>query len=407
MNDSDNDSDSLSKDTVENFTISEHAELIKVFKFGIKNNASDIHVAPNEPFMLRRLGRLQKVKGEKLTSDHCKKAIYELLSPLQQEQFEKDGQLDFAIHIEGVGRFRGSTMRHQKGISAAYRIIPPKIPTLDELGHPEVIKKILDNHQGLILVTGAAGQGKSTTLAAMIDYINTNRAHHILTIEDPIEFVHPLKKAVVNQRELGKNTLSYANSLKAALREDPDVIMVGELRDLETISMAISAAETGHLVLATLSSTNAPKTVDRIIDSYPPGEQNQIRAMFSESIKGIISQRLIPSKDNTKMVMGVEILIGTLPVANLIRENKVFQIRSTMQTGKKIGMKIMDDSILELLQNDFITYEDAVAFSDNPNIFKGFVKKDDEKNSEVKEPNPPPESKETAQKTKPFNPFKK
>lgn len=216
-------------------------------------------------------------------------------------------------------------MVHQNGLSAVFRIIPPEMPELESLGLPPEVTKVLDHHQGLILVTGATGQGKTTTLAAMVDYINRNRAHHVLTVEDPIEFVHPVKKGVVNQRQLGDNTLSYGNSLKAALREDPDVIMIGELRDLETVSLAISAAETGHLVLGTLSTTNAPKTIDRIIDSFPPGEQGQIRATLSETLKAVITQRLLPGVNNDKMVLAVEILIVTVPVSSQIRDGKVFR----------------------------------------------------------------------------------
>ncbi len=233
----------------------------------------------------------------------------------------------------------------------------------------------MDNHQGLILVTGAAGQGKSTTLAAMVNHINTTRAHHVLTVEDPIEFVHPLKKGVVNQRQLGFGTLSYKNALKAALREDPDVIAIGELRDLETISLAISASETGHLVIGTLSSSSAPKTVDRIIDSYPAGEQSQIRAMLSEALKAVITQRLIPNKNGKNMELALEILIGSLPVANLIRDNKVFQIPSMMQTGKKLGMRIMDESLLELVKEDRISAQVAVQYANNSNLFKAYMPK--------------------------------
>ena len=261
-------------------------------------------------------------------------------------------------------------MLHRNGLSAAFRIIPPSIPTVHDLGLPEVVKQMLDNHMGLILVTGATGHGKSTTLASMVDYLNSNRSHHILTIEDPIEFVHPIKRGVVSQRQLGIDTLSYANALRAALREDPDVIMVGELRDLETISLAITAAETGHLVLGTLSTSNAPKTVDRIIDSFPPGEQNQIRAMLSESLRAVITQRLIPRLDEKGMVLALEILIGTLPVANLIRDGKVFQIPSLMQTKKSIGMQIMDDALFELHKGGKISGEEAYLNASNKERFK-------------------------------------
>jgi twitching motility protein PilT len=251
-------------------------------------------------------------------------------------------------------------MVHNNGMSGIFRIIPAQIPTFKQLGIPAVVYKALDNHQGIILVTGATGHGKTTTLAAMVDYINERRAHHILSLEDPIEFIHPLKKAVVNQRQLGSSTLSYHNALKGALRQDPDVIVIGELRDLDTISMAISAAETGHLVIGTLSTSNAAKTVERIINSYPPGEQNQIRTMLSESLKMVLTQRLIAGKDRKQMVLAVEILVGNLSVANQIRDNKTYQIPSTMQMGKKQGMQLMDDSVFTLYEAGRISPEAAV-----------------------------------------------
>lgn len=351
------------------------AGLDKVFKAGANSNVSDIHLAPGEPFIFRRFGRLIKTKSPALTAGQTKKLILELLDQQQREMLAKDLQLDFSYDLPGIGRFRGSAMVHQKGLSAAFRIVPPEIPDLDSLGLPPEVKTALDNHQGLILVTGATGQGKTTTLAAMVDYINTHRAHHVLTVEDPIEFVHPFKKGVVNQRQLKSNTLSYQNSLKAALREDPDVIMIGELRDLETVSLAISAAETGHLVLGTLSTTNAPKTIDRIIDSFPPGEQAQIRATLSETLKAVITQRLIPGVNNDKMVLAVEILIATLPVASLIRDGKVFQIPNLMQTGKKIGMRIMDESILELLKNNEISGDNALQYAENETPIRAFIER--------------------------------
>lgn len=352
------------------------AELDKVFQAAVNANGSDVHVSPGEPFIIRHFGRLRKSKSPPLTDERCRELILGILDIEQQERLMSDLQLDFAYEIQGLGRFRGSAMMHRSGLSASFRIIPPKIPTLEELGLPEVVTKVLDNHQGLILVTGATGHGKSTTLAAMVDYVNSNRAHHILTAEDPIEFVHPIKQGVVNQRQLGRDTLSYANALRGALREDPDVIMIGELRDLETISLAISAAETGHLVLGTLATSSAPKTVDRIIDSFPAGEQGQIRAMLSESLKTVITQRLIPGVDGKKMVLAVEILIGTLPMANLIRDGKVFQIPSMMQMGKSVGMQTMDDSILELLQQGKISVREAYRNANNKDLFKGYLETD-------------------------------
>jgi twitching motility protein PilT len=301
--------------------------------------------------------------------------IMEILIPEQQRILQDEMQLDFAYNVKGIGRFRGSSMLHNNGMSCIFRIIPDTIPSFKDLGIPDVIYKILENHQGIILVTGATGHGKTTTLAAMVDYINSTAAHHVLTVEDPIEFIHPLKKGAINQRQLGKDTLAYANALKGALRQDPDVIAIGELRDLETISLAISASETGHLVIGTLSTSSAPKTVDRVIDSYPAGEQNQIRAMLSESLKAVITQRLLPSADGTCMHLAVEIMIGNLSIANLIKDNKTFQIRSTMQMGRSVGMKLMDESIIELLQQGKISYDTAKANIDKRELLKPYAPK--------------------------------
>jgi twitching motility protein PilT len=351
------------------------ATLDKVFRAAVNHSASDIHVTPGEPFIIRRLGRLVKMKSAPLTADQSRQLVFEVLSEDQKARLLKDRQLDFALDRGAAGRYRGSAMLHNRGLSSVFRSIPAQIPSLEALGHSPVAKTILDNHQGLILVTGATGQGKSTTLAAMIDYINSRRAHHILTVEDPIEFIQPIKKGVVNQRQLGSCTLSYGNALKAALREDPDVIMIGELRDLDTISLAISAAETGHLVLGTLATSSAPKTVDRIIDAYPPMEQNQIRAMLSESLRAVITQRLIPGIDNNKMELAVEVIIGTLPLANLIRDGKTFQIPSMMQTAKNVGMQLMDESILALLQAEKIDARMAQSYANDPKRFQAFVDK--------------------------------
>ncbi|MBU1232360.1 MAG: type IV pilus twitching motility protein PilT [Proteobacteria bacterium] len=349
------------------------ALLDKVFKAAVDMRASDVHVVPGESFMVRRMGKLVRLKSQVLTAEHTLKVIGELLTPAQQEILSREQQLDFAYDISGLARFRGSVMQHNKGVSGVFRVIPLQIPTLAQLGLPDVIYSILDNHQGIILVTGATGHGKTTTLAAMVDYLNSKRPHHILTVEDPIEFIHPFKKGVVNQRELGSNTFSYKNALKGALRQDPDVIVIGELRDLDTISLAISASETGHLVIGTLSTSGAAKTVDRIIDSFPPGEQNQIRTMLSESLKAVITQRLVPGADGKMMQLALEILIGNLSIANLIRDHKTYQIYSTMQMGKKQGMRLMDESIVELLQEGKITLEAALANVDNKLLLKSFM----------------------------------
>jgi twitching motility protein PilT len=351
------------------------AILDKVLKAAVDLKASDIHVLPGEPFMVRRLGKMIRLKSQPLTDASCRKVIMEILSPEQQKVLSEQLQIDFAYEIQGLGRFRGSAMFHNNGLSCIFRAIPSKIPSFKELGIPDVMYKILENHQGIILVTGATGHGKTTTLASMVDYINSNHAHHVLTVEDPIEFVHPLKKGAINQRQLGKDTMSYANALKGALRQDPDVIVIGELRDLETISLAISASETGHLVIGTLSTSSAPKTVDRVIDSYPAGEQNQVRAMLSESLKAVFTQRLLPGADGATMHLAVEIMIGNLSIANLIKDNKTFQIRSTMQMGRSVGMKLMDESILELLQAGKITYDTAKANIDKKELLKPFAPK--------------------------------
>ncbi len=346
------------------------AVLDKIFKAAVELKASDIHIAPGEPFMIRRLGQIVKLKSQKLSAQNTNQILREILSEDQRQLLDEKLQLDLAYEIKGLGRFRGSIMLHNNGLGAVFRIIPLKIPTLQELGMPEVVLKVLDNHQGLILVTGASGHGKSTTLAAMVDHLNTTRSLHILTVEDPIEFIHPLKKGVVNQRQRERDTLSYSNALKGALRQDPDIIIIGELRDLETISLAISASETGHLVIGTLATSGAPKTIDRILDSYPPEEQSQIRAMLSESLKAVITQRLLPASDGKKMELALEILIGTLSVGNLIKDNKTFQMGSAMQMGKNIGMQIMDESVVQLLQEGKITQETALANIDNKKLLQ-------------------------------------
>jgi twitching motility protein PilT len=336
------------------------AKIDTFLKNAFKIKASDLHIATGNPPMYRRYGKLKEFKFRKLTRKVCEALIYEILSPEQRERFEKNYELDFCYEIEDVARFRGNVLYQRTGIDASFRTIPFDIPSIDELGLPPVVKDILDHHQGLILVTGAAGHGKSTTLAAMVDQINKDRAHHVLTVEDPIEFVHPIKKGVVNQREIGRHTLSNANALKGALREDPDVIMIGELRDRETTSLAMTAAETGHLVLGTMSTSSAHKTVDRIIDSYPAGEQNQVRTMLADSLKAVITQRLIRNVEENGMVLATEVLIGTVPMSSLIRDRKTFQIPSMIQTGKAAQMRLMDESIVELIEVKKISLNSAL-----------------------------------------------
>jgi twitching motility protein PilT len=336
--------------------------------------ASDLHVATGESFLVRQFGRLKKLKSPPLTADGAKDLIYELLTPSQQKQLEQNLQLDFGYEIKGLARFRGNVIRQRKGLDAAFRIVPFKIPTLDELGLPPVVKKFCDFHQGLILVTGPTGQGKTTTQAAMIDFVNSNRPDHIVCVEDPIEFVHPIKKAVVTQRQLGRHTKSFSNALRSAMRQDPDVIMVGELRDIESIRLAVTASETGHLVLGTLATSSGPKTVDRLVDSFPPQEQSQIRSMLAEGLRAVITQRLLPSADGKGLVLAVEIMIGTVPLANLIKGEKTFQIPSIMQTGRSIGMQRMDDAIMDLRKAGKITPETAYEYADNKRAFSDQIK---------------------------------
>ena len=346
------------------------AQIDSLLRMAAEHRSSDVHVATGNSFLLRQFGRLKKINSPELTAEAAKELIYEILSPGQRQRLEQNLQLDFSYDIKGVSRFRGNVVLQRKGLDATFRVIPIQIPTMDELGLPKTVKTISDYHQGMILVTGATGQGKSTTLAAMIDHINSTRPVHILTIEDPIEFVHPVKKGIVNQRQLGMHTRSFPNALRAALRQDPDVIMVGELRDVDSIRMAVTAAETGHLVLGTLATSSGPKTVDRLIDSFPADEQSQIRNMLADGLRAVVTQKLLPRIDKKGMVLAIEILIGTVPVANMIRLEKTFQLPSVMQISRAHGMQSMDDSIGQLLQSGLIDRETAILLAENKKVFQ-------------------------------------
>ncbi|MFH1116784.1 MAG: type IV pilus twitching motility protein PilT [Pseudomonadota bacterium] len=346
------------------------AQIDAVLNLAVQARASDVHIATGSSFVFRQFGKLKRIKSQEVSPKLSKTLIYEILTERQRAQLEKDLQIDFSYEMEGKARFRGNVIVQRKGLDATFRVIPLQIPTIDQLGLPVVAQKFCDFHQGLILVTGSTGQGKSTTLAAMIDQINSRRPLHILCIEDPIEFVHPIKMGVVNQRQLGVHTQSFANALRAALREDPDVIMVGELRDLESIRLAVTAAETGHLVLGTLSTSSGPKTVDRLIDSFPPDEQNQIRTMLAEGLRAVVTQKLLPGPDGKHQILACEIMIGTIPLANLIRTEKTFQLPSVMQTGRAQGMQSMDDAIKQLYKDDKITYQTALDYAEDKKSFK-------------------------------------
>ena len=326
-------------------------------------NASDLHVKSGEIPLVRVAGALRELEGEgRMRAEDAEAALLSLVSDAQRERFLSTNDLDFCFDGgEGLGRFRTNFLRQHRGMDGIFRLISAQVPSFEQLKLPPMVRKFTEYKQGIVLITGPKGCGKTTTLAAMVDLINSTRAEHIITIEDPIEFVHLCKKGHVNQREVGTHTEAFANALRAALREAPDVIMVGEMRDLETTSLAITAAETGHLVFATLHTPDAIRTIDRVLDVFPPKEQGQIRSMVSESMRGIISQLLLPSTDGKSQELAVEILVNTTAIGNLIREEKTFQLRGIMQTGRRLGMQLMDDSLLELAKAGRIAKEEAAA----------------------------------------------
>ncbi|HVO95893.1 MAG TPA: type IV pilus twitching motility protein PilT, partial [Terriglobales bacterium] len=310
----------------------------------------------------------KKLDHPAMTKEEVHGLVYDMMSDAQRKVFEETHECDFSFELSNLARFRVNVFMQRKGEGAVFRTIPTKILTLEELGMPPILKQLCEKEKGLILVTGPTGSGKSTTLAAMIDYLNSSFEGHILTVEDPIEFVHQSKKCLVNQRELGPHTESFSNALRSALREDPDIILVGEMRDLETIQLALTAAETGHIVFGTLHTSSAPKTVDRIIDVFPPAQQAQIRAQFAESVEAVITQTLLKKKAGGR-VAALEIMIGTTAVRNLIREGKIHQIPGTMQVSQKDGMQTMDMALTNLVSRGVVAKEEALAKSMNPNLF--------------------------------------
>jgi twitching motility protein PilT len=323
---------------------------------------------------IRKHGELEDINYQVFTDDVLRDLLFEILSERQRMKYEEKKDLDFAYEIPSVARFRANYFVQKRGLAAVFRVIPTTIMTMEELGLPKQIMKFAQLTRGLVLVTGSTGSGKSTTLAAIIDYINRNRKDHILTIEDPIEFVHENKGCLVNQREIGNNTESFASALRAALREDPDVILVGEMRDLETIELAITAAETGHLVFGTLHTSSAAKTVDRIIDAFPAGQQAQIKTMLSESLKGVVAQQLLKRSDTPGRVAALEILFATTAISNMIREGKTFQVPSMMQMAKNEGMQLLDQSIMEFLMQNIISPEEAYMKANDKKTFERFLK---------------------------------
>lgn len=350
------------------------AKIDAFFKLMHESSASDLHLAAGQPPALRIHGSIERVKYKVLTSDELRSILYEITSEDRIKVFEETGDVDFAYEIPGLARYRANYFMQKNGIGAVFREIPSTIMTAEQLGLPSVISKLATLPRGLILVTGPTGSGKSTTLAAIIDVANRERSDHIITIEDPIEFVHQSRKCIVNHREVGFHTKSFSAALRGALREDPDIILVGEMRDLETISLAIEAASTGHLVFGTLHTTSAPKTVDRIIEVFPAQEQAQIRSTLSDGIRAIISQTLFRRLDRPGRVPALEILIATPAVRNLIRESKSHQLPSMMQTGKKYGMQLLDEAIMGLFNQGKISADDAYSKSNDKSKFRPLLK---------------------------------
>jgi len=344
-------------------------DITQLLQFAVQHDASDLHISAGEPPMVRVHGSMKKIKVPALNSDQTHSMIYDIMNDAHRKNFEEFSELDFSMQLGDTARFRVNVFRQNRGLGAVFRQIPTKILTLEQLGMPPVLRDISIREKGLVLVTGPTGSGKSTTLAAMLDFLNETFEKHILTVEDPIEFVHRSKKSLINQREVGPHTQSFKAALKSALREDPDIILVGEMRDLETIQLALTAAETGHLVFGTLHTSSAPKTVDRIIDVFPPEQQAQVRAMFAESIQAVVTQTLC-KKVGGGRVAGLEILLGTTAVRNLIREGKIHQIPSAMQTSQAAGMQTMTMHLLELVERNLITRETAIEKSGNPHLFK-------------------------------------
>jgi len=342
------------------------ARLDSFFNLMVEEGASDLHLSVGALPMLRLQGSLKNMEHPPFSEEVLRSMLYEILADHQIERFEKVSDLDFGYSAPGIARFRCNYYRKHTGIAAAFRVIPYKIRSLDEIGAPAIFKSMCEFNNGLVLVTGPTGSGKSTTLAAMIAHVNATSHDHILTLEDPLEFIHEPQQCMVSQREVGSHTESFSAALRAALREDPDVILVGEMRDLETIKLAISAAETGHLVFGTLHTNNAGKTLDRVIDVFPSDQQAQVRAMLAESLRGVIAQQLLKRADGNGRVAVYEVLVATPAIRALIREAKTFQIPSMIGTGRKDGMQTFDQALVELVQKKLVTAEEALRVAESP-----------------------------------------
>jgi twitching motility protein PilT len=344
-------------------------EISELLAFSVKNKASDLHLSAGLPPMIRVHGDIRRINLPPLDHKGVHGMVYDIMNDGQRKFYEENLEVDFSFEVPSLARFRVNAFVQNRGAGAVFRTIPSKVLSLEQLNAPAIFKEISDQPRGIVLVTGPTGSGKSTTLAAMVDYVNDKEYGHILTIEDPIEFVHESKKCLINQREVGPHTLSFNNALRSALREDPDVILVGELRDLETIRLALTAAETGHLVFGTLHTSSAAKTIDRIIDVFPAAEKDMVRSMLSESLRAVISQTLLKTKDGSGRVAAHEIMIGTPAIRNLIRENKVAQMYSAIQTGQAIGMQTLDQCLTDLVRRNVVSSGEARSRASNKDAF--------------------------------------
>ena len=341
----------------------------KLLEYSIDSGASDLHLSVGSVPMVRINGTMKPLDMDPLLEDDMESIIPQVMDEDQIQVFQEKKEIDFSASLDGKGRFRVNFFNQVKGLAGVFRTIPEVVKDSEELGIPPVLMNLALLDRGLVLLTGPTGSGKSTTLAAMVDHINIKRKCHIITIEDPVEYYHHTKESLINQRELGANTHSFANAMRAALREDPDVILVGEMRDLETISLALTAAETGHLVLSTLHTSSAVKTIDRIIDIFPPGQKRQIRSMLSESLEAVIAQKLLPTKDGKRRVPACEVMIATTAIRNLIREDRIYQIPSIIQSGGVEGMQSLDQDLQRLVTQGSIERKTAKGIAENPKLF--------------------------------------